>query len=203
MDVFIDNKRITLEKKKFKSLGLVMDEINKVLEREGKMLCDIYVNGKILSDNQIIVGDKIDVVEVVTQSPKMVILRALQDMREFIARYFESMEIISTEVEVEDEMQLLGSLFDLVGGLEWCNNVLLSIKENTALDFEDESFDEVLEDYNECLEGIQDAMNSRDMLALYEMLEFDMSDILADVSNDLNFYYEIILREEMREGRYA
>jgi|GEM_PF-2992373 len=203
MDVFIDNKRITLEKKKFKSLGLVMDEINKVLEREGKMLCDIYVNGKILSDNQIIVGDKIDVVEVVTQSPKMVILRALQDMREFIARYFESMEIISTEVEVEDEMQLLGSLFDLVGGLEWCNNVLLSIKENTALDFEDESFDEVLEDYNECLEGIQDAMNSRDMLALYEMLEFDMSDILADVSNDLNFYYEIILREEMREGKYA
>ena len=203
MDILIDNKKITLEKKSFKSLGLVMDEINKILEREGKMLADIYVNGRVLSADQIIVGEKIDVVEVMTQSPKMVILRALQDMKEFIEKYYESLEIIGAEVEMEDEMQLLASLFELVGGLEWCNHVLLSIKENTAIDFADETFDEVLEDFRGCLEGIQDAMNSRDVVTLYEMLEFDMNDILADVSNNLDFYQENILREKLREGKYA
>lgn len=203
MDILIDNKKISLEKKKFKSLGLIMDEINKVLDREGKMLCDIYVNGRVLSDNQIILGDKIDVVEVVTQSPKMVLLRALTDMKDFIEKYFESLEIISAEAEMEDEMQLLGSFFEIVGGLEWCHNVLLSVKENTALDLTDETFNEVLEDFKECLAGIQDAMNSRDMMALYEMLEFDMSDLLADVANDINYYYEVILQEEMREGKFA
>lgn len=203
MDILIDNKKINFEKKKFKSLGLIMDEINKILEREGKMLCDIYVNGRVLADNQMIMGDKIDVVEVVTQTPKIVILTALKDMKVFIEKYFESLEVIGSEVEMEDDMQLLGSLFEIVGGLEWCNNVLLSIKENTAIDFIDENFDEILEEYRGCLGGIQDAMNSRDMAAMYEMLEFDMSDILADVANDINFYYEHILKEELREGKYA
>ena len=86
MDILIDNKKINFEKKKFKSLGLIMDEINKILEREGKMLCDIYVNGRVLTDNQMIMGDKIDVVEVVTQTPKIVILTALKDMKIFIER---------------------------------------------------------------------------------------------------------------------
>lgn len=203
MDILIDNKKINFENKKFKSLGLIMDEINKILEREGKMLCDIYVNGRVLTDNQMIMGDKIDVVEVVTQTPKIVILTALKDMKVFIEKYFESLEVIGTEVEIDDDMQLLGSLFEIVGGLEWCNNVLLSIKENTAIDFIDENFDEILEDFRGCLNGIQDALNSRDMAAMYEMLEFDMSDILADISDDINFYYENILREELREGKYA
>ncbi len=203
MDILIDNKKINFENKKFKSLGLIMDEINKILEREGKMLCDIYVNGRVLTDNQMIMGDKIDVVEVVTQTPKIVILTALKDMKVFIEKYFESLEVIGTEVEIDDDMQLLGSLFEIVGGLEWCNNVLLSIKENTAIDFIDENFDEILEDFRGCLNGIQDALNSRDMAAMYEMLEFDMSDILADISDDINFYYENILREELREGKFA
>ncbi|GLI56001.1 hypothetical protein PM10SUCC1_15150 [Propionigenium maris DSM 9537] len=203
MDILIDNKKIDFENKKFKSLGLIMDEINKILEREGKMLCDIYVNGRVLTDNQMIMGDKIDVVEVVTQTPKIVILTALKDMKIFIEKYFESLEVIGSEVEIDDDMQLLGSLFEIVGGLEWCNNVLLSIKENTAIDFIDSNFDEILEDFRGCLKGIQDAMNSRDMAAMYEMLEFDMSDILADISDDINFYYENILREELREGKYA
>ncbi len=203
MDILIDNKKINFENKKFKSLGLIMDEINKILEREGKMLCDIYVNGRVLADNQMIMGDKIDVVEVVTQTPKIVILTALKDMKVFIEKYFESLEVIGTEAEIDDDMQLLGSLFEIVGGLEWCNNVLLSIKENTAIDFIDENFDEILEDFRGCLNGVQDAMNSRDMATMYEMLEFDMSDILADISDDINFYYENILREELREGKYA
>lgn len=203
MDILIDNKKVNFEKKKFKSLGLVMDEINKVLEREGKMLCDIYVNGKVLTDNQIIVGDKIDVVEVVTQTPKVVLLSALQDMKVFISRYYDTLEIIGTDSQMEDEVQMLTTIYEVVGGLEWCNSVLLSVKENTALDFVNEDFDEILEDFKVSLEGIQDALNSRDIITLYEMLEFDMSDILADISVDLNLYYETVLKEELREGKYA
>ena len=203
MDILIDNKKINFEKKKFKSLGLVMDEINKILERERKMLCDIYVNGKMLADNQMIMGEKIDVVEVVTQSPKMVILGALKDMKDFIPRYFESLEILGAEAEMEDEMQVVGSVFEVVGGLEWCHSVLLSIKENTALDFMYEEFDEMVEDFRESLEEIQDALNSRDMVTLYEMLEFDMSDILSDLSADLDLYYEAVLKEELRDKKYA
>lgn len=203
MDILIDNKKISFEKKEFKSLGLVMDEINKVLEKEGKMLCDIYVNGRILTDNQIIAGDKIDVVEVMTQTPKIVLLGALQDMKVFITRYFETLEVALAEAELEDEIQILTTMYEVVGGLEWCQNVLLSIKENTALDFVAEEFDDILEDFKDSLEGIQDALNSRDIMTLYEMLEYDMSDILLDISEDLNFYYEVVLKEELREGKYA
>lgn len=203
MDILIDNKKVSFEKKEFKSLGLVMDEINKVLEKEGKMLCDIYVNGRILTDNQVIVGDKIDVVEVMTQTPKVVLLGALQDMKVFITRYFETLEVIGAEAELEDEIQMLTTMYEVVGGLEWCQNVLLSLKENTALDFITKDFDDILEDFKVSLEGIQDSLNSRDIMTLYEMLEFDMSDILSDISVDLNFYYETVLKEELREGKYA
>lgn len=203
MEIYIDNKKISVEKKKYKTLGLVMDEVNKILEKEGKLLYDICVNGEGLVDNQVILGESINLVEVTTRSPKLVIIRALQDMESFIERYVESIDLMLDENDGIDDGEALGALFELVGGLEWCQSVLYSIKENTAADFMIEDFDSKLEDFDVCLNMVQDALESRDLMTLIEILDYDMKDILDDTSKDLLVYQEIIMQEEVREGRYA
>jgi hypothetical protein len=203
MDILIDNKKIKFEKKDFKTLGLLMDEVNKVLEKEGKMLYNIYVNGKSLVENSIVGGEKINVVEILTKSPKVIILEALLDMKIYIEKYFETMDIVDLEMEWENELKVMSVSFEVVAGLDWIYNILMSIKENTALDFLYEDFDDIVEEYKECMDSVSHAMESRDIFALQEILEFEMTNLLMELRDNVDSYYEDILEEEIRDKKFS
>lgn len=203
MDILIDNKKIKFEKKDFKTLGLIMEEVNKVLEKEGKMLYNIYVNGKSLVENSMVGGEEINVVEILTKSPKVIILEALLDMKIYIDKYFETMDVVDLEMEWENELKVMSVSFEVVAGLDWIYNILMSIKENTALDFLYDNFDVILEEYKECMDNISQAMESRDIFSLQEILEFEMTSLLMEIRDCVDGYYEDILEEEIRDKKFS
>lgn len=203
MDILIDNKKIKFGKKNFKTLGLVIEEVNKLLEKEGKMLYNIYVNGQLLVENNMVGGEKINVVEILTKSPKSIILEAISDMEIYIEKYFETIDLLDLEMEWENDLKMLSVSFEIVAGLDWIYNILMSIKENTALDLLYDDFDSIIEDYEECMNTISQAMESKDTYVLQEILEEDMSDLLMELKENIEGYYENILKEEMRDRKFA
>ncbi|WP_372713443.1 chemotaxis protein [Ilyobacter sp.] len=203
MDILIDNKKIKFEKKDFKTLGLVIEEVNKLLEKEGKMLYNIYVNGQLLVENNMVGGEKINVVEILTKSPKSIILEAISDMEIYIEKYFETIDLLDLEMEWENDLRMISVSFEVVAGLDWIYNILMSIKENTALDLLYEDFDSIIEDYEECMNNISQAMESKDTHVLQEILEYEMSDLLMELKENIEGYYENILKEEMRDRKFA
>lgn len=203
MDILIDNKKINFEKKDFKTLGLVIEEVNKLLEKEGKMLYNIYVNGQLLVENNMVGGEKINVVEILTKSPKSIILEAISDMEIYIEKYFETIDLLDLEMEWENDLRMISVSFEVVAGLDWIYNILMSIKENTALDLLYEDFDSIIEDYEECMNNISQAMESKDTHVLQEILEYEMSDLLMELKENIEGYYENILKEEMRDRKFA
>ncbi|ADO83298.1 hypothetical protein [Ilyobacter polytropus] len=203
MDILIDNKKINFEKKDFKTLGLVIEEVNRLLEKEGKMLYNIYVNGQLLAENNMVGGEKINVVEILTKSPKTIILEAISDMEIYIEKYFETIDLLDLEMEVENDLRMISVSFEVVAGLDWIYNILMSIKENTALDLLYEDFDEIIKDYEGCMNNISQAMESKDTYVLQEILEYEMSDLLMELKENIEGYYENILKEEMRDRKFA
>lgn len=167
------------------------------------MLYNIYVNGQLLAENNMVGGEKINVVEILTKSPKTIILEAISDMEIYIEKYFETIDLLDLEMEVENDLRMISVSFEVVAGLDWIYNILMSIKENTALDLLYEDFDEIIKDYEGCMNNISQAMESKDTYVLQEILEYEMSDLLMELKENIEGYYENILKEEMRDRKFA
>ena len=54
MEVYVDNVKIELGQKSFKSLGRAISVINKRLDKEDKIAHKIYINGHAIKDNSIV-----------------------------------------------------------------------------------------------------------------------------------------------------
>ena len=199
MEVYVDNVKVEMKQKNFKSLGNAISAINKKLMKENKIPHEIYVNGSTLRDNSIIGGKDLKVIEVITKTHGAMILESILTAKESIDRYFEifdDMEESGQEsLNDEDEIQLI----EMVIFLRWFYNLLLLIKENHILDFIYEDFDEYIEDFRKELEVGEKAYEARDLIGFIDILEFSIGDLLVEFYDNVEDYYNDIAEEENRK----
>ena len=199
MEVYLDNVKMEMKQKNFKSLGNAISAINKKLMKENKIPHEIYVNGSTLRDNSIIGGKDLKVIEVITKTHGAMILESILTAKESIDRYFEifdDMEESGQEsLNDEDEIQLI----EMVIFLRWFYNLLLLIKENHILDFIYEDFDEYIEDFKKELEVAEQAYEARDLIGFIDILEFSIGDLLIEFYDNVEDYYNDIAEEENRK----
>ena len=199
MEVYVDNVKMEMKQKNFKSLGNAISAINKKLMKENKIPHEIYVNGSTLRDNSIIGGKDLKVIEVITKTHGAMILESILTAKESIDRYFEifdDMEESGQEsLNDEDEIQLI----EMVIFLRWFYNLLLLIKENHILDFIYEDFDEYIEDFRKELEVAEKAYEARDLIGFIDILEFSIGDLLVEFYDNVEDYYNDIAEEENRK----
>lgn len=199
MEVYVDNVKVEMKQKNFKSLGNAISAINKKLMKENKIPHEIYVNGSTLRDNSIIGGKDLKVIEVITKTHGAMILESILTAKESIDRYFDifdDMEESGQEsLNDEDEIQLI----EMVIFLRWFYNLLLLIKENHILDFIYEDFDEYIEDFRKELEVAEQAYEGRDLVGFIDILEFSIGDLLVEFYDNVEDYYNDIAEEENRK----
>ena len=199
MEVYVDNVKMEMKQKNFKSLGNAISAINKKLMKENKIPHEIYVNGSTLRDNSIIGGKDLKVIEVITKTHGAMILESILAAKESIDRYFDifdDMEESGQEsLNDEDEIQLI----EMVIFLRWFYNLLLLIKENHILDFIYEDFDEYIEDFRKELEVAEKAYEARDLIGFIDILEFSIGDLLVEFYDNVEDYYNDIAEEENRK----
>ena len=199
MEVYVDNVKVEMKQKSFKSLGNAISAINKKLMKENKIPHEIYVNGSTLRDNSIIGGKDLKVIEIITKTYGAMILESILTAKESIDRYFDifdDMEESGQEsLNDEDEIQLI----EMVIFLRWFYNLLLLIKENHILDFIYEDFDEYIEDFQKELEVAERAYEARDLIGFIDILEFSIGDLLIEFYDNVEDYYNDIAEEENRK----
>lgn len=199
MEVYVDNVKVEMKQKKFKSLGNAISAINKKLMKENKIPHEIYVNGSTLRDNSIVVGKDLKVIEVITKTHGAMILESILIAKESIDRYFDIFDDIeeSGQESLNDEVEI--QLIEMVIFLRWFYNLLLLIKENHILDFIYEDFDEYIEDFQKELEVAERAYEARDLIGFIDILEFSIGDLLIEFYDNVEDYYNDIVEEENRK----
>lgn len=199
MEVYVDNVKVEMKQKKFKSLGNAISAINKKLMKENKIPHEIYVNGSTLRDNSIVVGKDLKVIEVITKTHGAMILESILIAKESIDRYFDIFDDIeeSGQESLNDEVEI--QLIEMVIFLRWFYNLLLLIKENHILDFIYEDFDEYIEDFRKELKIAEHAYEARDLIGFIDILEFSIGDLLIEFYDNVEDYYNDIVEEENRK----
>ena len=199
MEVYVDNVKVEMKQKKFKSLGNAISAINKKLMKENKIPHEIYVNGSTLRDNSIVVGKDLKVIEVITKTHGAMILESILIAKESIDRYFDIFDDIeeSGQESLNDEVEI--QLIEMVIFLRWFYNLLLLIKETHILDFIYEDFDEYIEDFRKELEIAEHAYEARDLIGFIDILEFSIGDLLIEFYDNVEDYYNDIVEEENRK----
>lgn len=199
MEVYVDNVKIELGQKSFKSLGRAISVINKRLDKEDKIAHKIYINGHAIKDNSIVDVKNLKVIEVITKSQGGIILESIVDARGYIDKYFSMFETLGTDdqgiLTEEEEVKLIEMLIFL----RWFYNLLLIIQENHILDFIYSDFDEYIEDFKEQLSNVDKAYDSRDIVELLDIMEFDMGELLSEFYENIEEYYSDIAEEEKRK----
>ena len=199
MEVYVDNVKIELGQKSFKSLGRAISVINKRLDKEDKIAHKIYINGHAIKDNSIVDVKNLKVIEVITKSQGGIILESIVDARGYIDKYFSMFETLGIDdqgiLTEEEEVKLIEMLIFL----RWFYNLLLIIQENHILDFIYSDFDEYIEDFKEQLSNVDKAYDSRDIVELLDIMEFDMGELLSEFYVNIEEYYSDIAEEEKRK----
>lgn len=199
MEVYVDNVKIELGQKSFKSLGRAISVINKRLDKEDKIAHKIYINGHAIKDNSIVDVKNLKVIEVITKSQGGIVLESIVDARGYIDKYFSMFETLGIDdqgiLTEEEEVKLIEMLIFL----RWFYNLLLIIQENHILDFIYSDFDEYIEDFKEQLTNVEKAYDSRDIVELLDIMEFDMGELLSEFYENLEEYYSDIAEEEKRK----
>lgn len=196
MEVFIDNKRYSLSNKNV-SFSVALEEINQFLKRQDKVLLSLYVNGEEIDENDLLKSKDIKLIEVSTKTHREIIIESLYYLEEYIENFFNfTNELLDSNEDFIDTEKIETILTFTV----WTYGLLVTIKENTALDLSYFDFDEFLADFKGALDSIKKAYENDDIETVLDVLEFELSEYMADLERNVEAYSEEVLNEEVRKN---
>lgn len=202
MELYIDNKRMELKQKRFKSFGRMISEINKKLTKDNKVPYKLYVNGEKLKENTVINVKDLKLVEVITKTEGEMLLDSILRAKEQIDMFFEIFDyegedpknVARAAVEVSELEIIERGIF-----LRWFYNLLLLMKASGDLDFVYSDFDEYIAEFEHEMEEAEKAYDAQDYETFVEMLEFSIGDLLKDFYENAENYYMDIVDEQNRK----
>ena len=202
MELYVDNKKVELKQKRFKSFGRMINEITKQLTQDNKVPYKFYINGEKLRDNSVVDLKDLRLLEVITKTEGEMLLDSILRAKEQIDLFFSIFDYEGEEPENVGRAAVMVSEIEIVERgifLRWFYNLLLIIQENHILDFIYSDFDEYIEDFKEQLSNVDKAYDSRDIVELLDIMEFDMGELLSEFYENIEEYYSDIAEEEKRK----
>ncbi len=193
MEVYIDNQKTNFGRRS-KDLEKILKAISKKLEKNEKVIHNIYINGSNIQDNIIldIDMDRANIMEVETKSYTDLILDSLTVSKEYIDTYFEVKEDFQQLIENNEKI----SAFDIEetdSFLNWFSDLLYFLVENYAFAFQ--SLRETMETFREELVTLGELKEKKDYITYVTILDYCVSDILENFKTSIDYYYKSILKE--------
>lgn len=193
MKILVDNKEYHLEKQ-YNSFGEIINEITKVLKGEDKILEKIIVDGVVLSNTSIVNISKVSLIEIFTRSHRNILFQSLYLLEVYIEEYFKSLKILE-EFDLE-ELAYEMKINEILNFLNWTLNLLYSLKENTCVDYLYFGYNEFLEDFKKSYSSLIKNLTEGDYESAFDILEFEISDMLSLLSENIENYKNDIIVEE-------
>lgn len=195
MEIYIDNEKFEPRKNNRKNIGKILKEVTKKIEKNQKVIRNIYFNGMKLEGNAVIDVQGTGVIEVETKSYTDLIFESLKNCKVYLKIFFECCEILNLKIE-NNEKLVAEDIEETHSFITWFIDLLYLL---------DEVYDFSLRyvDFNEMgvvlLEEIM-TMTEKKELANYEgyvnCLNFCVVDYLKKFEANIDYYSKIILEDE-------
>lgn len=193
MKILVDNKEFIINKT-FNSFGELINEITKKLKTEDKILETIIVDGVVLNTASIVDISKVTLIEIFTKSHRNILYHSLFLLEEYIQEYFKSLKILE-DYEL-DPFTYDMKINEILSFLNWTLNLLYSLKENTYVDYLYFGYNELLEEFKDSYNNLLKSIDSGDYETAFDILEFEISDMLSALGENIESYKKDILIDE-------
>lgn len=202
MELYVDNKKVELKQKRFKSFGRMINEITKQLTQDNKVPYKFYINGEKLRDNSVVDLKNLRLLEVITKTEGEMLLDSILRAKEQIDLFFSIFDYEGEEPENVGRAAVMVSEIEIVERgifLRWFYNLLLLMKASGDLDFVYSDFEDYIAEFEQEMEQAEKAYDAQDYETFMEILEFSIGDLLKDFYENTENYYSDILEEENRK----
>ena len=193
MEVYIDNQKTNFGRRS-KDLEKILKAISKKLEKNEKVIQNIYINGNNIQDNIVldIDMDRPNIMEVETKSYTDLVLDSLTISKEYIETYFEVKADFQQLIEDNEKISPI-EIEETDSFLNWFSDLLYFLVENYA--FPVSNLQETMETFRQELAILSELKEKKDYVAYVSTLDYCISDILENFKNNIDYYYKSILED--------
>ena len=193
MEVYIDNQKTNFGRRS-KDLEKILKAISKKLEKNEKVIQNIYINGNNIQDNIVldIDMDRPNIMEVETKSYTDLVLDSLTISKEYIETFFEVKKDFEQLIEDNEKISTI-EIEETDSFLNWFSDLLYFLVENYA--FPVSSLQETMETFRQELAILSELKEKKDYVAYVSTLDYCISDILENFKTNIDYYCKNILED--------
>lgn len=193
MEVYIDNQKTNFGRRT-KDLEKILKAISKKLEKNNKVIENIYINGSSIEEFPFIDMDMKNVMEVTTKSYVDLSLESLNLSKEYIEIFF---DINSGFQENIIEKEEISEIEETDVFLNWFLDLLHFLTTNYSFNFPE--LEETFETFKEELAILSELKEKKDYIAYVSTLNYCVSDILETFVANIDYYQKCILNDEAQK----
>ena len=175
MEVYIDNQKTNFGRRS-KDLEKILKAISKKLEKNEKVIQNIYINGNNIQDNIVldIDMDRLNIMEVETKTYTDLVLDSLTISKEYIETFFEVKKDFEQLIEDNEKISPI-EIEETDSFLNWFSDLLYFLVQELAI--------------------LSELKEKKDYVAYVSTLDYCISDILENFKTNIDYYCKNILED--------
>ncbi len=199
MEIYVDNEKFELRKNNKKNIGKILKEITKKIEKNQKVIRNIYFNGVRLEGTTVIDVQGTGVIEVETKSYTDLIFESLENCKIYLNTFFECYDVLNSKLEnnekiVEEDIEETHSF------LTWFIDLLYLLDEVYDFSLRYEEYNELGVILLEEITAISEIKKAKKFEDYVNYLDFNIAIYLEKFISNIDYYSKIILEDERNKN---
>ena len=188
MKILMDNVEKIVKVSEYESFQYLLWDIEKSVETKGRIITSLKVDGLNLDSLSDFSLEEISVVEVMSQSPLMLLKETIIELNDYIDKFFYGIEDIVYSFRNGDKIKGIDNLVEGIYGLEWIFQILKNSER--LLYLRDLRLLDIYEKADTVMIELTEAIDNKDYHRISVLMEFPLYNVLSNIKEFIPILFE-------------
>lgn len=188
MKILMDNVEKIVKVSEYESFQYLLWDIEKSVETKGRIITSLKVDGLNLDSLSDFSLEEISVVEVMSQSPLMLLKETIIELNDYIDKFFYGIEDIVYSFRNGDKVKGIDNLVEGIYGLEWIFQILKNSER--LLYLRDLRLLDIYEKADTVMIELTEAIDNKDYHRISVLMEFPLYNVLSNIKEFIPILFE-------------
>ena len=184
----MDNVEKIVKVSEYESFQYLLWDIEKSVETKGRIITSLKVDGLNLDSLSDFSLEEISVVEVMSQSPLMLLKETIVELNDYIDKFFYGIEDIVYSFRNGDKVKGIDNLVEGIYGLEWIFQILKNSER--LLYLRDLRLLDIYEKADSVMIELTEAIDNKDYHRISVLMEFPLYNVLSNIKEFIPILFE-------------
>ena len=188
MKILMEKVKKIVKVSEYESFQYLLWDIEKSVETKGRIITSLKVDGLNLDSLSDFSLEEISVVEVMSQSPLMLLKETIVELNDYIDKFFYGIEDIVYSFRNGDKVKGIDNLVEGIYGLEWIFQILKNSER--LLYLRDLRLLDIYEKADTVMIELTEAIDNKDYHRISVLMEFPLYNVLSNIKEFIPILFE-------------